>query len=276
MNPIRMPILAIAICLSMTSLILAQPDALPFVGMSSNTAATKWQEALITGNGTLGAMVFGNPTDERIVLNHERLYEPLLDTPCPVPNLSGSLPEVRRLLLAGKYSDAYEYSWRYAKKQGFPGIQWTDPYHPACALTIKQESEVGQNYWRTTNFETGEVNVQWDDPNGNKIRRQAFVSRSAGIVVVRITSSDPDTTGKLALVNQDHREKSQRKDKFGGGYDEPVIVTTPDSIEYRCKYARSQRGYLVALKAISVDGRISQTKRGFKFCRTRDSDFYRD
>ncbi|KAA6348770.1 hypothetical protein EZS27_003835, partial [termite gut metagenome] len=34
-----------------------------------NAPAEKWVEALPVGNGRLGAMVFGNPTQEKIQLN---------------------------------------------------------------------------------------------------------------------------------------------------------------------------------------------------------------
>ncbi len=134
---------------------------LPRRGMWSRQPARRWQDALVTGNGTLGAMVFGDPASERLVLNHERLYEPLLDQPCPVPDISAALPEVRRLALAGKYKEAYQHSYQSAIEAGFPGIQWTDPYHPACALSIQQDvkGEV-RDYWRSTNFETGEVAVR--------------------------------------------------------------------------------------------------------------------
>jgi hypothetical protein len=44
-----------------------------------------WANALVSGNGTLGAMVFGQPLDETIILNHARpfmpLHEPLLFPP---------------------------------------------------------------------------------------------------------------------------------------------------------------------------------------------------
>ena len=37
-------------------------------------AASDWEEALPLGNGRLGAMVFGNPTKERIQLNDDSLW----------------------------------------------------------------------------------------------------------------------------------------------------------------------------------------------------------
>ena len=36
--------------------------------------AAVWQDASPVGNGRLGAMMYGNIYDERILLNHEGLY----------------------------------------------------------------------------------------------------------------------------------------------------------------------------------------------------------
>ena len=240
-------------------------DELPFVGMSSSAPAKIWQQALVSGNGTMGAMVLGNPSSERVVLNHERLYEPLLDEPCPLPKIADSLPRVRELLLAGKYREAIDHSWKSAQKQGFKEMQWTDPYHPACALTIDQNVDGVQDYLRTTNFESGEITVSWKDKNGNSIQRKTFVSRPDGVIVMQIRSDETVATGSLSLVNQDSREKSKRTDKKGGGYLDPEITSTEDTIEYRCKYTRSKRGYVVVAKVIAIDGKVLQSENDINF-----------
>lgn len=53
--------------------------------------ATRWEDALPTGNGTIGALVYGNIVNELVVLNHERLWYPAprLDSP-PCPSDAGS------------------------------------------------------------------------------------------------------------------------------------------------------------------------------------------
>ena len=37
-------------------------------------AAERWLDALPVGNGHIGAMVFGDTSDERVSLNHENLW----------------------------------------------------------------------------------------------------------------------------------------------------------------------------------------------------------
>jgi len=67
--------------------------------------AQDWNEALPLGNGRLGAMVFGGVGEERLQLNEDTLW-----TGRPhdysVPGASAYLPEVRRLLFAGKEAEA--------------------------------------------------------------------------------------------------------------------------------------------------------------------------
>ena len=67
--------------------------------------ATQWVEALPLGNGRLGAMVWGGAKHERIQLNEDTLYAGGPHDPTP-PGALAALPEVRRLLFAGKYAEA--------------------------------------------------------------------------------------------------------------------------------------------------------------------------
>ena len=69
--------------------------------------AQKWDEALPVGNGRLGAMVFGGPGNERVQLNEQTVwtggpYDPTR------PGGPEALPEIRRLVFAGKYVEAEE------------------------------------------------------------------------------------------------------------------------------------------------------------------------
>ena len=69
--------------------------------------AQTWNEALPVGNGHLGAMIFGGIGTERLQLNEESVWTggPRRDAN---PDALKTLPEVRRLLFAGKYIEAEE------------------------------------------------------------------------------------------------------------------------------------------------------------------------
>jgi len=69
---------------------------IPARGVASSAPASRWDYGFLTGNGRIGAIVYGNPTRETIVLNHERLYLP---HPRPeICDLGKFFPEVRRII----------------------------------------------------------------------------------------------------------------------------------------------------------------------------------
>ncbi|MBS3772496.1 MAG: glycoside hydrolase family 95 protein, partial [Bacteroidales bacterium] len=74
--------------------------------------AEKWIEALPVGNGRMGAMVFGDPNNERIQFNEESLWAGTkIDN--NNPQALEHLPEIRELIFEGKYQKAYEMANQY-------------------------------------------------------------------------------------------------------------------------------------------------------------------
>lgn len=69
--------------------------------------AEKWTEALPIGNGSLGAMIYGNPLKEHIQFNHETLWT---GEPRSYAHDSAFvyLDELRNLLYEGKQTEAHE------------------------------------------------------------------------------------------------------------------------------------------------------------------------
>ena len=69
--------------------------------------AKQWVEALPIGNGRLGAMIYGNPCNEVISLNENTLWA---GSPNRNDNSNAkeALPEVRKLIFAGKYLEAQD------------------------------------------------------------------------------------------------------------------------------------------------------------------------
>src|SRR5690242_2239211 len=70
-----------------------------------NRPAPTWPDALPVGNGRLGAMVFGNPRVERIQLNEESIWDGERRDR-DNPRATAAVPEIRRLLFAGKVHEA--------------------------------------------------------------------------------------------------------------------------------------------------------------------------
>jgi alpha-L-fucosidase 2 len=145
--------------------------------------AAKWVEALPVGNGRIGAMVFGGINQERLQLNEDTLwaggpYDPVN------PQARGALPEVRRLIFAGKYREAAELI--SAKVMSKPLRQM--PYETAgdLILTFPDSASV-ENYRRDLNLDTAVAGVEYT-VRGTRFSRQVFASPVDQVLVIRLTA----------------------------------------------------------------------------------------
>lgn len=152
----------------------------PQRGFVSLAPAPDWSHALVTGNGTMGALVIGQPQDETLIFSHADLYIPL-NEPKPPINQGSRLEEIRKLLLDGKGSAAANIPVEQREKEGFNIGR--DPFIPAFDMHIVHESAKVQKYQRSLNFETGEATVTWTDERGT-FERSVFVSRADSVIVV--------------------------------------------------------------------------------------------
>jgi len=113
----------IAMAALMAAAVLAIGEDLPVRGAASREPARSWEWAFVSGNGRMGAMVFGHPHRETVIANHCRLFLPL--------GTREIVPDVEK-----GYRPAYDFMLAKAKEQGYPGLSWTDPFHPGFELTI--------------------------------------------------------------------------------------------------------------------------------------------
>jgi alpha-L-fucosidase 2 len=82
-----------------------------------NKPADQWNEALPIGNGRLGGMVFGKTDYERVQLNEKSMWSGSR-TVTDKPDAYKYLPEVRRLLFEGKYTEAQKITERDMMTEG--------------------------------------------------------------------------------------------------------------------------------------------------------------
>ena len=156
----------------------------PARGFTSWQPAENWEQSLLSGNGTLGALVTGQPYDETIILSHSALYLPQKRSGKSF-HQSEKLTEIKQLLLAGKYAEAAAVPDDLRKEQGYDDQR--DPFIPAFDLKISQEASNSSKYQRSVNFETGEATVNWTD-DVSSYERKLFVSRADSVVVLSIKS----------------------------------------------------------------------------------------
>lgn len=157
----------------------------PDRGFFTHTLAADWTDGLLLGNGTMGAIVMGRPHKECIMVSHEELFLPLFEQ-LPVLEMSGMLPELRKLLRAGLGHEANRLVVETARRAGYPeDFLMTDPFHPGCDLLVDTgpDGEV-TDYRRGVDFATGEAFVRYTDAKGGRWLQRGFVSRADGVLVM--------------------------------------------------------------------------------------------
>jgi alpha-L-fucosidase 2 len=182
----------------------------------------RWREALPSGNGPIGAAVYGAVQDETVLLTHEDLWHGVKTQ--ELPDVSGMLPEVRELLFSGNPRAAECLLADELKRLGYdPNIG--SPL-PLGDLKIRMPVNKGfGKYRRSLDMETGEVSVCWED-NGVAYSRKLFVSRTEDLVVMEISSSG----GPLAVdVTLDLHDQSDARSWITGN------ATLPQNVERRAE-----------------------------------------
>lgn len=176
------------ILISLSFKTFAQDDYFkrPSRGFTSWLPAATWEHCLLTGNGTIGALVFGNPHDETIILSHGTLYLPRQRSARPFQQYQ-HLEEIRQLMLAGKFAEATKIPVMLREEQGYHDER--DHFMPAFDIRLKQDAGNITTYQRAVNFETAETLVSWRDSQGT-FQRSVFTSRTDSVLVMRIRGSN--------------------------------------------------------------------------------------
>lgn len=172
----------------------------PSKGFYSNQAARKWEESLVSGNGTMGAMVAGNPYRESIVFNHALLFLPVY-TPVKPVTQGEHLTQIRQMMLDGNYGEASRFVVDLSNSDGFNGKHVTDPFIPAFRLNIVSDSSNIKKYSRTVDFTSGEIEVKWED-NAGTFSRKLFISRPDNVVVIKLSSNNKKNINTSLSLSQ--------------------------------------------------------------------------
>jgi alpha-L-fucosidase 2 len=149
--------------------------------------AKAWNEALPVGNGRLGAMVFGDPAEERIQLNEETLWSGGPYDPSR-PGGAEALPEIRRLIFAGEFAEAHDLFGR--TMMGIPYEQMK--YQPLANLLLRfpGHDEV-TDYRRELDLDEAVVRVTYRVGDAT-FTREIFSSPVDQVIVIRLTADQPD------------------------------------------------------------------------------------
>ncbi|MEU0070402.1 glycoside hydrolase N-terminal domain-containing protein [Streptomyces sp. NPDC006332] len=216
----------------------------PVHGTWEPRPAARWEDAFLSGNGSHGALVFGDPNDERVIVTQHTLVRPNGGEHARPPELAAELPALQDRLLAGDLSAAETFT-------DGRDLQWVQPFHPAFQIRLRRPkpAEPGA-YRRHLDFTTGEATAQ-----GVDLSSQVFVSRADDVVVQRIDTPDLD-------ISLDHRLPGAPHDLAVG----QGAVLTPEGalLTLRARYPGSDRGYTGVTLVVVSGGRTALTPPGLR------------
>ncbi|HLP00118.1 MAG TPA: glycoside hydrolase family 95 protein, partial [Fimbriimonas sp.] len=168
--------------------------------------AKDWNEALPIGNGRMGAMIFGGVKNERYQLNdstfwagHPHDYS--------VPGSADQLAEIRKLLFAGKESEASGLADRAF--MGNPKFQAA--YQSAGDLFLDFDHERATNkVLRGLDVRTGLATVV--NPDTKPDIRESFASFPHQVIAIRVQKIGPGTLNFAARLVSEHSFRMDKVD----------------------------------------------------------------
>lgn len=153
----------------------------PERGFYSDKPAARWEDALLSGNGTMGIMVMGEPYDETVIVNHAMLYRPNPDVDTYMDQAE-RLPSIRKMLYEGNYGEACNEITRMRKECGYDNVL-RDPFITGFDIRISQLRDKLKVYRRGVDYEKAETFTEWTDEKGYMLRK-AFVSRKDSVIAL--------------------------------------------------------------------------------------------
>ncbi len=191
------------------------------VGFESPQPARNWEHSLLTGNGTIGAMVEGRVGDEVIHLSHCRLYLP------------------------GDEAAAHKAR---------------DPFMAACDLKIASGVWRHTDYARRTDYATGECVTKFRIDGKWPVTRRVFASRQDGVIAVSVESESKNHPVFVAL-DAIPLNGQKEVEMFERGISRVSNGTRDGLLVYDVDYAHTNSfnevaGYVVALKKNQRDNAL--------------------
>lgn len=175
--------------------------------------AQKWEEALPLGNGRLGVMVFGNPSEERIQLNDDSMWPADKGWDEPAGN-ENDLEQIRELLKVGKHVEADAlFVEKFSRKRVVRSHQTLGDLH----LGFQHENIT--DYRRDLDLQTATATVSYRT-DGQLVTEKIFVSHPHRAIVIELATEAADgLNGKVSLSRP-----------MDGGKPTVVTKTTADNL----------------------------------------------
>lgn len=210
-----------------------------------------YREAAPAGNGLIGALVYGGISQERIAVNHARLWE--RGKRQELPDVHETLALTREAIDRGEYREGNWFGANALKEKGY-APRLGNPI-PVGDLILEMDGrDIFKHYRRLVHMDTGEIEVTWQEGEQTYLRG-VFVSRKRDMVFVRI-STDGKPFTLLAGVGRHETWEDDAKKKWEGR--EPESFAEGSSF---CFQAVHEDGtWYGLLGGLKTDGRVSEWK----------------
>lgn len=220
-----------------------------------------WEEGLLCGNGSLGAIVMGQPLSETIIFSHEKLFMPW-DGRQPLIDMGSQLGQVRAMLRDGNFGDVPQYLIDLSRQAGYDRLHWPDPFFPAgdLKLQLPQAGEI-RDYIQALDYSTGLATIEWQDDRGKMLRR-FFVSRADGAAVLSLDASNKQSISCELEIDYHPPETMETywngEDRFQQGLAQPLVQVKSHTLCFYGRFRKRESGYLCLARVIADGGAIHE------------------
>lgn len=224
----------------------------PENGFCSLAPGKTTSEGITSGNGAMNIEVMGDPYSEQILFRHESLLMPWRK-PFEAPKVADIFPQIRQLVMNGKYREAVDLAFKEMEKGPIKANQWPHPTIPAFLMRLDLPKTASvKDYLRTVNFESSEANVYWSDERGDWLRR-TFTSRPDNVVVQWLTAPKGQlVNARIAL----QKSAARMRPGGSGGQSEIQQDCNEQRLIYRCRLDPSvdNSGYAGVVRVVRSGG----------------------
>ena len=163
--------------------------------------AERWVEALPVGNGRLGAMVFGDPSMEKLQLNEETVWAGQPNSNAN-PNIEeGALDRIRELIFDGKYRAAQDM----VDQKIFYRVNHGMPYQAVGDFIMEFPGhEEYSDYYRDLDISDATASVRYT-AGGTVYDREVMTAFADDVVAVKLSASGKGKISFNASFTSPHK-----------------------------------------------------------------------
>jgi alpha-L-fucosidase 2 len=160
--------------------------------------ATRWEEAIVLGNGRLGAMVFGGVTNEHLQLNEDTLYSGYPGHRDVRIKVAADFAQVTNLIAQRQYAEAD----RLVTEKWLGAAQAC--YQPLGDLYLDfDHAGKATNYIRDLDLATAVSRVRYQ-ADGVTFLRELFASAPDQVMVIRLSADKPGSLKFRVRLSSPH------------------------------------------------------------------------